>query len=195
MIILASKYNFVLSLYESFSQLKDPRRSQGKRIYLEQLFCIITVSNLCGHFGGRAIARFAKYNETIFSEWLKLRHKIPSHVIFTDILNRVDHRAFIEIFNSWAVTYVPLEIGESVSGDGKVLSSTVSNANNKAQDFEAIVSIFGQESGLVYAIEKYQNKKGNEIDVVRFLIGQLKDMGLVIHLDALHAQKKRLGKS
>ena len=75
------------------------------------------------------------------------------------------------------------------SGDGKALGSTVKNAQAKNQEFEAIVSIFCQKSGLVYSLERYENNKESEINVIRFLIKELKGMGVTLYLDALHTQK------
>ncbi len=178
-----------MSLYEAFSEVADPRRKEGLRTNLPQMFCMITVSNLCGHFGGRPIARFAKANEPAFTEALGLRHVVPSHVIFSDVLNRVDSRGLIRAFNRWAAAYVPLKKGDAVSGDGKALASTVKSHGSSAQDFEAVVSVFCQGSGLVRAIDQYRNGKESEIDIVRFLIGQLDGLGMTFHLDALHAQK------
>lgn len=179
------------SLIEIFAQVKDPRRSQGLRITLPQIFCIITISNLCGHFGGRGIFRFANANKEIFIKELNLKHGIPSHVIFSDLLNRVNSSHLIKAFNKWASYYVPIKKGDLVSGDGKALMSTVSNRNKSSQKFEAVVSVFSQESGLVRAIAKYENSKESEIDIVTFLIENLKDLGMTLHLDALHAQKKQ----
>jgi len=182
-----------IALEQYLWDVPDPRRAQGKRISKSQLFAIIVLSNLCGHLGGRPIARFAKnYKETFIKE-LNLKHKkVPSHVTITDFINRVDQQAMINAFNNWASNFVDLQKGDFVSGDGKVLGSTVIHPSTKKQDFQAIVSLFCQHSGLVYAIEKHRQQKENEIDVVRFLIGKLKDMGLNIFLDALHCQKKQL---
>ena len=87
--------------------------------------------------------------------------------------------------------FVPLKKGDSVSGDGKALASTVVNQHGSSQNFQAVVSIFCHESGLVRAIGEYQNRKESEINIVRFLIEKLNGMGLVFYLDALHTQKKQ----
>jgi len=181
-----------MSLYEMFAQIPDPRRKEGLRTNLAQMFCMIVVSNLCGHFGGRATARFAKLHREVFQLALQLKHPPPSHVIFTDLLNRVDSQAVIKAFNKWASTYVPLQEGDFISGDGKALASTVKDMHGKNQNFEAVVSLFSQRTGLVLAVEQYRNSENSEQDIVRFLIGQLQDMGMTIHLDALHTQKKQL---
>ena len=180
-----------MSLYECLSSVEDPRRAEGKRTTLEQMFCMIIISNLCGHFGGRPIARFSKIHASTFEEYLKLKHGVPSHVTFSGLLNGVDNAQLIEAFNEWASGYTDLEEGDAVSGDGKALGSTVtSKANGSGQRFQAIVSIFCQQTGLVRALEDYQNAKTSEINVVQFLIQQLAGLGITIYLDALHAQKK-----
>lgn len=179
-----------ITLASCLSEIEDPRRSQGQRISMTQLVSLIIVCNLCGYLGGRPIARFARINRSIFTKELGLKHSVPSHVTISGFINNVNQQAMIEAFNKWTSSAVPLKKGEAISGDGKALGSTVSNASNHHQDFQAIVSLFCQQSGLVYALEQYKNKKESEINVIHFLVGKLKGMGLNIYLDALHCQKK-----
>jgi len=179
-----------MTLEFCLKEITDPRRDQGKRISLVQLFSLIIISNLCGHLGGRAVGRFARAHQSSFTKELCLKHKVPSHVTITDFINRVNQQEMIEAFNKWTSNYVPLKKGEAISGDGKALGSTVTNTYSQHQDFQAIVSLFCQQSGLVYALEQYKNKKESEVEVVRFLLDKLEGMGLNIFLDALHCQKK-----
>lgn len=178
-------------LFAHLEEIKDPRRSQGQRTTKSQLLQMIILSNLCGHFGGRGISRFAKLHQCTFEQELKLKHGVPSHVTFSDFLNRVDEQEMIRAFNNWTASCIILQEGAILSGDGKALGSTVSNTQYKSQSFQAIVSLFCQKTGLVYAIDTYRNTKKSEINVVEFLIKELKKMGLTIYLDALHCQKKR----
>lgn len=180
-----------MSLYDALRAVKDPRRGQGLRNDLGKMFCMTIIANLCGYFGGRPVARFGKAYAKTFTDELNLKHPVPSHVTFTDLINRVDQGELIAAFNKWAEGYVPLEKDEMVSGDGKALGSTVTDQHGKGQDFQAIVSLFCQKSGLVRSIEQYRNAKDSEIDVVRFLVKKLKGMGVTIFLDALHTQKKQ----
>jgi len=161
-------------------KVDEPRRSQGLRTKLPEMFGIIIISNLCGYFGGRGVAKFGKQYESTFTELFNLNHPVPSHVIFSDLMNRVDEDQLIAAFNEWASQYVPLEKGELVSGDGKALGSTVKNAKNGKQTFTAIVSLFCQKSGLVHSIEQYRNAKESEINVVQHLIKKLKMTGLTL---------------
>lgn len=178
-----------MSLYEVLQEVQDPRRGEGLRTNISQMFCMIIVSNLCGHFGGRGVARFAKENVAVFEKVLRLKHGVPSHVTFSEVLKRVDNKELIKAFNKWANDYVPLSSGTLLSGDGKALGATVQDKHGRQQNFEAVVSLFAHKSGLVYSLEQYQNGKESEIGVVQYLIGKLENMGVTLCLDALHAQK------
>lgn len=159
-------------------EVTDPRRGQGVRTSLPKLFTMIIISNLCGQFGGRACARFCKLYETAFSDYLDLKHPVPSHVIFSDLINRVDENELINAFNKWSADYVKLEPGDLVSGDGKALGSTVKNPTSKHQKFQAIVSVFCQKSGLVHSLKQYHNSKESEIHIVQFLVEHFKNNGI-----------------
>jgi hypothetical protein len=178
-----------MTLQDAFSDLKDPRRAQGQRTSLSQMLTMIVISNLCGHFGGRPISRFAKIYSEDFTNLLLLKHPIPSHVSFTTLINSLDEQELICVFNKWTASYMPLDNKEALSGDGKALGSTVTSAHSKSQDFQAVVSLFCQKSGLVRSLESYRNAKKSEVNVIRFLVKELEGMGVTIVLDALHAKK------
>lgn len=180
-----------MSLSSFFSSLSDPRRSVGRRTDLPQLLSMVTLSYLCGYTGYRPIARFCKVYSIELTALLSLRHPVPSHVTFREVLQQLDQRSLIEAFNSWASVAGELAGVDWVSGDGKTLNSTVSDCHGKNQNFEAVVSLFGQNSGVVYALGAYKNKdKGQaEANVLRILLEKLGAMGLTISLDALHTQK------
>jgi len=175
------------------SGVKDPRRSQGQRYTLSQLFTMTIIANMCGYLGGRPVAKFSKNHVCTLTDLLSLKHGTPSHVVFSDIMNRADENELIKAFNKWTSGYVPLETGDAMSGDGKALRSTIKDGKGSGQKFQAVVSIFCQQSGLVYALKQYQNAKESEISVVQFLIQKLKDMEITLFLDALHAQKNGRG--
>jgi len=177
---LAEKFKAIkMSLATILSEdITDPRRGQGIRTPLPKLFTMIIISNLCGHFGGRASSRFCRLYESTFKEYLELKHAIPSHVTFSDVLNRVDENEVISAFNKWSSDYVELEAGDLVSGDGKALGSTVENPTSKHQKFQAIVSIFCHKSGLVHSLKQYHNSKKSEINIVQFLVENLQNKGI-----------------
>lgn len=180
-----------MDLLSALSSVEDPRRSQGMRVSLEQLLIMSILSYLCGHTGYRGISRFSKAYADSLSGLLGLKHAVPSHVTFADVLSRVDQQQVIDAFNRWAEDFAPLQPYSWISGDGKALGSTVSDMHGNNQDFQAVVSLFAQQSGLVHSLEQYRNKHKarGEGDLIRFLISQLEAMGAIISVDAYHTQK------
>jgi len=180
-----------MDLKQVVEQIDDFRRSQGLRHTKLQMFGMILISNLCGYFGGRAVARFTKIHQEIFMEELSLKHRPPSHVTFSEFINSIDETQMIAAFNSWTSDVIPLSEGDSISGDGKALGSTLKDACGQSQEYQSIVSLFCEESGLVYAMERFNNGKSSEVNVIRFLLTLLSGMGVTIFTDAAHCQKKR----
>ncbi len=145
-----------------------------------------------GYTGYRPVADFCKANqETLVSE-LALRHGIPSHVTFRHVLMNLDSSLLIEAFHNWTSGFKPEE-GEFLSGDGKVLCSTVSDAHGSSQDYQAVVSLFSHEKGIVHKLGDYRNaQKGKgECRLVEALVAELKTTGVLISLDALHTKKRQ----
>ncbi len=62
------------------------------------------------------------------------------------------------------------------------------NMHDSGQDFQAVVSMFCQQRGLVRVIGEYRNAKKSEVEF-RNLLQHLKDAGAIIRTDALHTQK------
>jgi len=174
------------------SSLKDPRRSQGLRTSLSQILTMSILSICCGSLGYRGISRFSKAYQKELTELLGLRHGVPSHVTFSTVIQKLSLSSLIEAFNKWAHSYCDQNSEDWLSSDGKVLGSTVSDCHNSQQNFQAIVSMFCQKSGLVYKLETYRNKdkESGEQSILRDLIAAMQDLGMIITVDALHTQKK-----
>jgi len=178
-----------MTLFSVLSNLEDPRRSQGLRTTLAQILTMTILSYLCGKTGYRGISRFCKSYSGTLTAYLGLKHGVPSHVTFREVLQNIDEKKLIDAFNAWSATLVDLKKHTFISGDGKSLGSTLIHSQSSLQEFEAVVSFFSQESGLVYSLQKYSNSKVSEINVVEFLINELQVQGMVICLDALHGKK------
>jgi DDE_Tnp_1-associated len=180
-----------MQLINAFATLTDHRRAQGLRVTQEQVLTMVVVAYVCGYFTYRKIETFAKAHSAIFTEVLGLKHPVPSFMTFRDIIVHTDQAELITIFNAWAIDFAGIEPNDWVSGDGKSLRSTVSDAQSAAQDFQSVVSFFAQKTGMVILLETYKNKKISEIEVVTGLLNSLKDRNLHFILDALHIQKKQ----
>jgi hypothetical protein len=77
-----------------------------------------------------------------------------------------------------------------LSADGKSIKGTLQNYNSSSQNFVSIVSVFASKRGLVFGMEKLENKQESEIQVVQHLIDALNIKGAVFSFDSLHCQKK-----
>ena len=62
-----------MTLEECLLEIEDFRRDQGKRHSHHQMFSMLIISNLCGHFGGRGVARLTRIHKEIFKECLGLK--------------------------------------------------------------------------------------------------------------------------
>lgn len=72
------------------------------------------------------------------------------------------------------------------------MKGTITDYENKHQNFINLVSLFMNRIGIVLMEKSMHNKEQSEINTVRELIKQLKLKGVVLSMDALHCQKKRL---
>lgn len=179
-----------MELKEFFESLPDARRPQGKRIQLSQALWIIFLAIASGYQGYRGIYKFAKANQLFLTHFFNLKHGIPSHVTFRQVLISLDKEAIKQAFSQWA-SKQNLQAGDWLAADGKALASTVVNTFEKSQDFSATVSLFCQRTGLSVAIADYRNSEQSETEILRQLLLCIHNKGLIVSLDALHTQKKQ----
>ena len=179
-----------MNLDEVFGSIKDPRRGQGLRISLPPMLWMSFLGICCGYTGYREIATFAESNAQFFTEAFGLKHGVPSHVTFWQVLTSLKKTEVEAKFNEW-LQQQDLSVYDWLSGDGKSLKSTLRHGTDENQDFCAVVSFYVQKTGLTYLIADYRNKKIGEAEIVRDLLSSLKDKGLILTLDALHCSKKQ----
>lgn len=123
-----------MSLSELFKSFPDFRRGQGQRYPLEDVLWMIFLGVCSGYSGYRPVGKFAKANTAFFTEALDLKHGIPSHVTFREILMNLDKQGVKERFAEWSSSQ-ELSPYDWVSGDGKSLKSTLSDYDARTQDF------------------------------------------------------------
>lgn len=178
-----------MELADFFAQVTDPRRRQGQRYPLPALLWLIFLATASGYVGYRKISQFGRSNAAFFSAYFALAHGLPSHVSVRKLLQALDKkelaRAFSQCFNAQA------QAGDWVAGDGQSLRSTVEAAQEAGQTFVSVVSLYAHRTGLTVALQDYTDKKTGEMPLLRTLLSDFQDRGLVLTLDALHAQKKQ----
>lgn len=178
-----------MELAEFFHQVRDPRRPQGQRFPLPAFLWMAFLAIASGYRGPRKMAQFGRSNAAFFTAYFGLRHGLPSYGAFRDLLQALDKDALAQAFGRWFTPQA--QAGDWVAGDGQSLCSTVCGAHQANQSFVSVVSLYCQRTGLTLAVQDDTDKKTGELSVVRELLAGLQDRGVVLTLDALHAQKKR----
>jgi len=180
------------NLYELICEQEDPRRQQGTCHKLPFILSIVIMATMSGALSIAAIADFAKRHKNALCKLFDLENRkkrVPSRLTIARLLSAMDFESFALVFYKWAKQYIKLEKREWLSLDGKAIRGTVTSPNNQFQNFTSLVSVFAHKRAQVLALGSFQNKKENEISVVRKLIKMLNLEGVVFSLDALHCQK------
>ena len=176
-------------ILDFFSSLEDPRRGQGMRHQLKDILTIVIMAILSGHQGLRGFSRFAKANEQELCEVLGLKHGVPGYSTFRDVLAHLEEQLFAEKFIKWVKTYDSKEADDYIALDGKAIRATTHNGGTELQNFVSVVNAFGHESGLVYGMKAFENKKSHETKALTDLIEQLGLKDKIFTMDALHTKK------
>lgn len=176
-----------------FRSIPDSRRIQGRRYSLHSFLWMVFLSVCSGHSSSRTIAKFMKSHKKFFIKEFDLKHGVPSHVSVHTILKLTNKEEIKTSFNQYCSNQ-DLSKYDWLSGDGQILKSTLSDASTPQQDLISVVSLLVQKTGMVYLMEEYRSTKDSEIEVIQCMLSDLKDKGLIITLDAIHGQKKRLPK-
>lgn len=177
------------SLHDYFIQLEDPRRDQGKRYSLSSYLSMLTLSYMSGHYSMQSVHRFFINNEEDLVDIFELKHGVPSYAGIRDFMQKLDFDQIKEAFRSWALQFLSKENMECVSIDGKCLGSTVINCHSREQSYVSIVSAFVGDKGINISYSHMDNGKASECNQVRELLKELKELGCLITLDALHCKK------
>ncbi len=179
-------------MFEFLSGLKDPRRKQGQRHTLQNIFVIVIMAILSGHQGLRGFARFAQANAEELGEVLGLKHGVPCYHTFRQVFNALNEQLVAQQFMTWMRSY-HADMGDNfIALDGKSVRSSVSGGNTKLQNFISVVSAFGHQSGMVYGMGSFENGKGGERPALQQLLAALGISDKVFTMDAAHSNKKTL---
>lgn len=157
------------------------------------MLAMTIMAMMSGHHGYRPTERFIHDNADALRRLLDWpREAMPSNVTLRAVLQAIDFDALASAFRAWAVERLPE--GELLAIDAKAIRSTYSGQGTAQQDFAALVSAYGAQSGLVVSVTRYHNGETSEIaaaqDLITDLASALDLTGITVTLDALHAVKK-----
>lgn len=189
-----------MSLILQLKAIPDPRGTRGRRYELWLMLFLSVFGSLCGYWGYRPLAEFAREHHQAWCDLLKLDASttpVPSYSTFRQVFLKVDAQGWVDAFNAWAMGHAPDWLGQ-LSVDGKSIKCTSTGGQEAGHDFARLVSVYGQSVGVVQLALMF-NHKESEIAVARRLLQHVitapelaKTLPVCVSLDALHTQVETL---
>lgn len=174
------------SITQAFSSLEDPRNKYPPSHSLLNIITIAICGVICGADNFSAIEEFGKSKEEWFASFLDMPHGIPSHDTFTDVMNRLDSRAFADCFTQWVNGLADAK-EDVLALDGKVMRRTLDKANGAKATW--LVSAWSVANNVCFGQEKVDDKS-NEITAIPKLLALLDIKGCTVTIDAMGSQTK-----
>lgn len=142
------------SLPSFFAEIPDPRRAQGRRHRLATVLAIVAGATLCGMYGYKAIADWAKNlrkkaRRRFGCRFDKGRYIVPSEYIIRDVLIRVDPVHLDRALQRWNKTYAQED--QSLAIDGKTMCNAIDDQGHQTH----IMSVVGHQSKTCYTQKKW----------------------------------------
>jgi len=114
-----------ISLWESFSDIPDPRAASGRRHPLQAILTLSAVAILSGARSLYAIAQFGRDRGTQFAAALGFtRQRTPCCTSFHYLFERLDREAFEKALRRWTHARREADGWKQISIDGKELRGT-----------------------------------------------------------------------
>jgi hypothetical protein len=179
------------SLLNALQQVPDFRKAHGRSHPLWILLLLIVMGILAGYQGYRPLHTFAEEHHHALCELLALEKlKVPSHSTFRRVMMGIDFHALCEALEGWMLSERQTQAADNqvAAIDGKRIRQGLTDASGK-QRFVGLVSLFAVETGITLKLEGLTQQDNSEIKVVQTLLETLQVEGLLITMDALHAQK------
>ncbi|NEO25175.1 ISAs1 family transposase [Moorena sp. SIO4A5] len=175
------------TIYEHFSDLKDPRVDRSK---LHKLIDIITIT-ICAVISGADtwvdIELYGKTKYKWLKKFLELPNGIPSHDTIARVFAKLETEQLQQCFLKWVQSISQVTFGEIVAIDGKTLRHSYDKSSDKAAIH--MVSAWATANRLVLGQVKV-DEKSNEITAIPKLIKVLELSGCIITIDAMGCQKE-----
>jgi predicted transposase YbfD/YdcC len=177
---------FLKSIFESFSDVHDPRilTSAISHKLLDILF-ITLCAILCGADKVKEIAVYANEREEWLTSVLKLQNGVPSYSTFWLTFAMLDPVEFNNGFSKWISFLATPSNNQVYSIDGKALKGTA--VKGKPNSFIHTVSLWACGQQLTLGQIKV-NDKSNEITAIPKLLEIIDIAGTTITIDAMGTQ-------
>jgi predicted transposase YbfD/YdcC len=173
-------------LIRAFKSVPDPRADNVRHDLVEVLI-IAFISVLCGATNCSEMAEFGRTKIRFLKRFLKLRHGIPSHDTFSNVLRIIDPRALDAAFGSLTASLLKaLSDGGVIAIDGKSLKG----AYDKGEAYMPRMMITAYATNLRLTLASLEVEGGNEVEAALGLIGLIDLKGHIVTADALHCHRR-----
>ncbi len=175
----------LLSLYEVFATLPDPRSTHGLRYELAYLLTCLVAGLLCNCDSTLAIAQWCRDQQALLKQLFGPRRFLcPSDSLYRKLLPRLDAESIEWTLADWIRSTLVAQAEDPIALDGK----TVRGARNGEQSAPHLLS-FRTHQSQETLVQVAVSQKTNEIPVAQALFPCLPLAGRVCTADALHTQK------
>lgn len=182
-----SDENLVISVFQAFSTLPDPRTGNRTSHNLFDTIVIAVLAFICGADHWTEVEMFGEQKKEWLETFLELPEGIPSHDTFARVFSLLCPEAFEQAFLNWVQDIHELTKGTVVAIDGKTLRRSFDTANKRKAIH--MVSAWSSQNGLVLAGRKV-DEKTNEITAIPELLKSLTLKGCTVTIDAMGCQKE-----
>lgn len=143
----------MLSLYDFFKKINDPRRAQGKKHHLANVLSLSAGAILCGMRGYKDITQWVhalgqKARSRFRCRKRNGHYEVPSRTVIRNVLMSVDPAQLDQALHAWNTQYGALD--ESLAIDGKTMCNAIDESGRQTH----IMSAIGHESGHCYTQKK-----------------------------------------
>jgi predicted transposase YbfD/YdcC len=175
----------LLSLYELFATIPDPRSKHGQRYELAYLLLCLVAGLLCNCDSTLAIAQWCRDQHLLLIRLFGARRFLcPSDSLYRKLLPRLDAEQIEWALADWIRSTLRALPDDPIALDGK----TVRGARKDEQPAPHLLS-FRTHHSQETLLQVLVSEKTNEIPVAQALAPCLPLQGRVCTADALHTQK------
>lgn len=175
----------LLSLYEVFATIPDPRSKHGLRYELAYLLTCLVAGLLCNCDSTLAIAQWCRDQQPLLIELFGPRRFLcPDDSLYRKLLPRLNAEQIEWALADWICGTLCAQADDPIALDGK----TVRGARTNEQSAPHLLS-FRTHQSQETLLQVVVSEKTNEIPVAQALLPCLPVNGRIITADALHTQK------
>ena len=143
----------MLSLYDFFTHIDDPRRAQGRKHPVATVLSLSAAAILCGMRGYKDISIWVTSLGQKARSRFRCRkrdghYEVPSCTVIRNVLVGVSPEQLDQALNAWNVQYAVMD--ESLAIDGKTMCNAIDEQGRQTH----IMSVIGHDSGHCYTQKK-----------------------------------------